>query len=63
MTIKPTKPYYNGDTVYDECGRLKTQLARAQETIRAQSAALLDLTAFLGPTRAREFEKWREKRT
>lgn len=45
----------------DECGRLATQLRETRQTMAIASDALSDVMAWLGPTKVRDFEKWRAK--
>lgn len=45
----------------DECGKLRHEKKQLQALLQTTSEALQDVMAFLGPTRVREFERWREK--
>lgn len=45
----------------DECGNLATQLRETRVTLAISADALADIMAWLGPSKVREFEKWRTK--
>lgn len=45
----------------DECGNLATQLRESRVTMQIAVDAMADVMAWLGPTKVREFEKWRTK--
>lgn len=45
----------------DECGRLATQLHETRQTMAITADALSDVMAWLGPTKVRDFEKWRAR--
>ncbi len=49
------------DALADECGRLRHAIAEKDALLKQTADALADVMAFLGPTRTREFEKWRAK--